>query len=90
MPWRKKWLPMSVFLPGKSHGQRRLVGYSLCGHKRVRHDLATKQKQQEQVQLQILLYARYDQLLLVIIHLSPTAAGCKLLLLDVVNSDDDV
>ena len=27
-PWRKKWLPTPVFLPGKSHGQRSLVGYS--------------------------------------------------------------
>ena len=26
----------SVFLPGKSHGQRSLVGYSLRGRKRVR------------------------------------------------------
>ena len=26
------------FLPGKSHGQRSLVGYSLWGHKRVGHD----------------------------------------------------
>ena len=28
IPWRKKWLPTPGFLPGKSHGQRRLVGYS--------------------------------------------------------------
>ena len=27
-PWRKKWQPTPVFLPGKSHGRRRLVGYS--------------------------------------------------------------
>ena len=32
-PWRRKWQPASVFLPGKSHGQRSLVGYSLWGHK---------------------------------------------------------
>ena len=32
------------FLPGKSHGQRSLVGYSPWGC-RVRHDLATKQQQ---------------------------------------------
>ena len=32
-------------LPGKSHGQRNLVGYSPWGHKRIRHDLATKQQQ---------------------------------------------
>ena len=27
-PWRKKWQPTPVFLPGKFHGQRSLVGYS--------------------------------------------------------------
>ena len=31
-----------VFLAGKSHGQRNLVGYSPWGCKRVRHDLVTK------------------------------------------------
>ena len=25
--WRRKWKPTPVFLPGKSHGQRTLVGY---------------------------------------------------------------
>ena len=33
----------SVFLPGKSHGQRGLAVYSTQGHKRGRYDLATKQ-----------------------------------------------
>jgi len=28
IPWRRKWQPTSVFLPGKSHGQRSLEGYS--------------------------------------------------------------
>ena len=28
IPWRGKWQPTPVFLPQKSHGQRRLVGYS--------------------------------------------------------------
>ena len=32
-PWRRKWQPTPVFLPVKSHGQRRLVGYSPKGHK---------------------------------------------------------
>ena len=27
-PWRRKWPPTPVFLPGKLHGQRSLVGYS--------------------------------------------------------------
>ena len=26
IPWRRKWLPTPVLLPGKSHGQRSLVG----------------------------------------------------------------
>ena len=26
IPWRRKWQPISVFLPGESHGQRSLVG----------------------------------------------------------------
>ena len=34
-----------VFLPGKSHRQRSLVGYSPWSCKRIRHDLATKQQQ---------------------------------------------
>jgi len=31
--WRRKWQPTPVFLLGKSHGQRSLVGYSPWGHK---------------------------------------------------------
>ena len=30
---RRKWQPTPVFLPGKSHGQRSLVGYSPWGRK---------------------------------------------------------
>ena len=33
IPWRRKWQPTPVFLPGKSHGRRSLVGYSLWGSK---------------------------------------------------------
>ena len=44
MPWRSKWQPTPVFLPGKSYGQRSLVGCSPWGHKRMGHDLATKQQ----------------------------------------------
>ena len=32
-------MPFQYFLPGKSHGQRSLVGYSPWGHRRVRRDL---------------------------------------------------
>ena len=33
LEWRRKWQLTPVFLPGKSHGQRSLVGYSSWGHK---------------------------------------------------------
>ena len=33
IPWRKAWQPNPVFLPGESHGQRNLVGYSPWGSK---------------------------------------------------------
>ena len=29
----RKWQPPPVFLPGESHGQKSLAGYSLRGHK---------------------------------------------------------
>ena len=33
--WRRKWQPTPVFLPGKSHGWRNLVGYSPWGPKEL-------------------------------------------------------
>ena len=33
IPWRRKWQPSPVFLPGKFHGQRSLVDYSPWGCK---------------------------------------------------------
>ena len=33
IPWRRKWQTTPVLLPGKSHGQRSLVGYSPQGRK---------------------------------------------------------
>ena len=42
IPWRRKWQAIPVFLPGKSHGWRSLVGYSSVGCKRVRYHLAAK------------------------------------------------
>ena len=41
IPWRRKWQPNPVFLPGKSHGQNILVGYSPWGCDGVRHNLVT-------------------------------------------------
>jgi len=44
MPRRRKWASTFVFLPGKSHRQRSLVGYSLqsMGLQRVGQDLVTE------------------------------------------------
>ena len=33
IPWRRAWQPTPVFLPGESHGQRSLAGYSPRGHR---------------------------------------------------------
>ena len=44
-PWRKKWQLTPVFLLRKSHEQRGLAGYRPCGCKRVRRNLAIKQQQ---------------------------------------------
>ena len=37
IPWRRAWQPTPVSLPGESHGQRSLKGYSPWSH-RVQHD----------------------------------------------------
>ena len=33
IPWRKEWQPTPVLLPGESHGQESLGGYSPWGHR---------------------------------------------------------
>ena len=33
IPWRRKWQPTPVFLPGESHGQRSLAGYGPWGRR---------------------------------------------------------
>ena len=38
IPWRRKWQPTLVFVPGESHGRRSLVGYSSQGCKRAGQD----------------------------------------------------
>ena len=47
IPWRRAWQPTPVFLPGESHGQRSLGGYSPWGRQSVVHDLAAKQQNSE-------------------------------------------
>ena len=47
-PWRRKWQPTPVFLPGKSHGRRSLEGYSSWGHQenifKIYKHITTKKK----------------------------------------------
>ena len=35
IPWRRKWQPTPVFLPGESHGQKSPMGYSPRGCKEL-------------------------------------------------------
>ena len=35
IPWRRKWQPAPVFLPGEFHGQRSLAGYRPWGPKEL-------------------------------------------------------
>ena len=35
IPWRRAWQPTPVFLPGESHGQRSLEGYSYVVEKEL-------------------------------------------------------
>ena len=46
IPSRRAWLPAPVFLPGETHGQRSLVGYS-HESQRVRHDCTHTHIQKE-------------------------------------------
>ena len=44
IPWRRKWQLTPVFLPGNSHGQWSLGGYSPWSHKESDMTEATKQQ----------------------------------------------
>ena len=61
--WRREWQHTLAFLPGKSHGQRRLVGYSTWDHKKVRHDSATKWHWSSYQHLLLTIYHIYFQIL---------------------------
>ena len=64
----RKWQPTPVFLLGKSHGQRRLVGYSPWGHKEL--DMTEG--------LTLLLASnKYQKILQYLLKLSLTASNIK-------------
>ena len=56
LPWRREWQPIPVFLFGKSHGQKSLMGYSPWGHKRVWHNWVTEHTCKEESSLAALSF----------------------------------
>ena len=48
-PWRRKWQPTPIFLPGESHGQRSLAGYSSWSSKESDTTEATKHSTEHKV-----------------------------------------
>ena len=45
--WGRKWQLTPILLPGESHGQTSLVGYSLRSHKSDGYDRVTRQQVQK-------------------------------------------
>ena len=58
-PWRRKWQPTPVFLPGESQGQRSLVGCRLWG--RTELDMTETAQQQQQLTPEIRKASRGDK-----------------------------
>ena len=52
IPWRRAWQPTPVFLPGESHRQKSLVGYSPQARKEL--DLTVVTQHAKQLQLIVL------------------------------------
>ena len=60
IPWRRARQPTPVFLPGESHGQRSLVGYSPWGHKESDTNEATEHAQGSKKMLELLCPVRWQ------------------------------
>ena len=66
IPWRREWQPTPVFLPGESHGQRSLAGYSLWRCKEldtieaIQHTHANEQMELREVIVQILTTSEWS------------------------------
>ena len=70
IPWRRKWQPTPVLLPGKFHGQKSLVGYKSMGLQRVRDDLAHKYLTTKILQKYLGVMKLFYNLLVVVITLT--------------------
>ena len=62
IPWRRAWQPTPAFLPGESHGQRSLAGYSPCGHKESGVTKCTHRHTQTYVNIHTHIYIHYTKL----------------------------
>ena len=51
IPWRMKWQPTPVFLPGKSHGQRSLAGYNGVAKSWSQHTQTHTQRREKTTQI---------------------------------------
>ena len=58
-PFRRKWQPTPVLLPGKFHGQRSLTGYSPLDRKRIRHDWVTEHESAVYLPIFFLFHYRF-------------------------------
>ena len=75
MLWRRKRQPTLVFLPGKSHGQRRLVGYSPWGCKETR--VSEHACIRTHTQVHVTTEMNLENLMLNEIHQSQKTAFCS-------------
>ena len=57
IPWRRKWQPISVFLPGKSHGQRILAGNSPWDRKELDRTWQLKSNNKQYVRQFLLCFS---------------------------------
>ena len=59
-PWRRKWQPTPVFLPGELHGERRLVGYSpwVCKQSDMSELLSTAHAYNSMSESEVVLFAQ--------------------------------
>ena len=94
-PWKRKWQSTPVFLPGKSHGQRSLVGYSPWGHKESDTTEATQHTNTQQwIRVPISPYPHQhsflvlsDFLILAILAGVKVASHCILIRISVMTND---
>ena len=56
--WKRKWQPFLLFLPGESHVQRSLGGYTVHGVPGVRHNLPTKLPSPPYIYMVIYIYIK--------------------------------